>query len=153
MDTTPSFSVPAAALSTLTRSVDVIQLGAAVRVEIMAHAREEAPRECCGLLVGRGSLVDECVRSPNVDPNPNRYEIDARIHVATNRRLRGSARAVVGAYHSHPHSPAWPSASDLAEAYYAEFIWVIVSLASGAETLKAFRLAGTRIVELAIDPC
>ena len=82
----------------------------------------------------------------------NRYEIDARVHVATNRRLRGTGRAVVGAYHSHPHSPAWPSASDLAEAYYAEFIWVIVSLTAGAETLKAFRLDGACIVELAIDP-
>ena len=115
---------------------------ARVRAEIVAHAREDAPRECCGLLVGHGSLVLESVRSPNVDPDPNRYEIDARVHVATNRRLRGTGRAVVGAYHSHPHSPAWPSASDLAEAYYAEFIWVIVSLASGVETLKAFRLDG-----------
>ena len=44
------------------------------------------------------------------------------------------------------------SASDLAETYYAEFIWVIVSLASEVETLKAFRLDGARIVELAIDP-
>ena len=92
-------------------------LSDAVRAEIVAHAKEEAPRECCGLLVGHGSLVDECVRSPNIDPNPNRYEIDARVHVATNRRLRATGRAVVGAYHSHPHSPAWPSASDLAEAY------------------------------------
>ena len=130
---------------------DTIQLRPAVRTEIVAHAREDAPRECCGLLVGHGSLVLESVRSPNVDPDPNRYEIDARVHVATNRRLRGTGRAVVGAYHSHPHSPAWPSASDLAEAYYAEFIWVIVSLASGVETLKAFRLDGARIVELAID--
>ena len=117
----------------------------------MAHAREDAPRECCGLLVGHGSLVLESVRSPNVDPEPNRYEIDARVHVATNRRLRGTGRAVIGAYHSHPHSPAWPSASDLAETYYAEFIWVIVSLASGVETLKAFRLDGACIVELAIE--
>ena len=129
----------------------IIQLGTAVRAEIVAHARQEAPRECCGLLVGHDSLVLECVRSPNVDPDPNRYEIDPRVHVATNRRLRGSGRAVVGAYHSHPHGPAWPSASDLAEAYYAEFIWLIVSLvAPDAEVLKAFRLDGARIVELEI---
>ena len=66
---------------------DTIQLRPAVRTEIVAHAREDAPRECCGLLVGHGSLVLESVRSPNVDPDPNRYEIDARVHVATNRRL------------------------------------------------------------------
>jgi len=129
-----------------------MQIAASALSDILRHARETAPRECCGLLVGHGSLVLESVRSPNVDPDPSRYEIDARVHVATNRRLRGTSRAVIGAYHSHPHSPAWPSASDLAETYYAEFIWVIVSLASEVETLKAFRLDGARIVELAIDP-
>lgn len=97
-------------------------------------------------------LIDECVPSPNLDPNPNRYEIDARLHVATNRRLRDTGRAVIGAYHSHPHSPAWPSPSDLAEAYYADFIWMIVSLAGAAAELKAFRIDGTGIVELGLVP-
>ena len=128
-----------------------ITLRGTVRAEIVAHARAEAPRECCGLLVGHGRLVDECVRSPNVDPNPNRYEIDARLHVATNRRLRGSGREVVGAYHSHPHSPAWPSPSDVAEAYYPEFIWIIASLAGADPELKAFRVADGRAIELAIE--
>ena len=131
--------------------MDAIQLRDAVRAGILAHARAEAPRECCGLLVGCGSLVDECVLSPNVDPNPNRYEIDARLHVATNRRLRGSGRGVIGAYHSHPHSPAWPSPSDVAEAYYSEFIWIIASLAGFDGELRAFRVEDGRIIELAIE--
>jgi proteasome lid subunit RPN8/RPN11 len=102
-------------------------------------------------LVGHGSLVFESVRSPNVDPDPNRYEIDAPGSRCHQPALRGTGRAVVGAYHSTPHSPAWPSASDLAETYYAEFIWVIVSLAApDAEALKGFRLDGDRIVELEI---
>ena len=116
----------------------------------MAHARDEAPRECCGLLVGRGSLVDECVRSPNLDPNPNRYEIDARVHVATNRRLRDTGRTVIGAYHSHPRGPAFPSPSDVAEAYYSDFIWMIVSLGSPDAEVKAFRIEGTHVVELVV---
>ena len=130
---------------------EAITLREAVRAEIVAHARAEAPRECCGLLVGRGPVVDECVASPNVDPNPNRYEIDARLHVATNRRLRGSGREVIGAYHSHPHSPAWPSPSDVAEAYYPEFIWIIASLAGADPELKAFRVADGQVIELAIE--
>ena len=129
-----------------------IQLREAVRAEIVAHARADAPRECCGLLVGRGTRIDECVRSPNLDANPNRYEIDAALHVAANRRLRDTGRAVIGAYHSHPQSPAWPSPSDVAEAYYAEFIWMIVSLAGPEAAVRAFRIAAGRIVELDIDP-
>ena len=131
--------------------MDAIQLRDAVRAEIVAHAREEAPRECCGLLVGRGSLIDECVRSPNLDPNPNRHEIDARLHVATNRRLRATGRSVIGAYHSHPHSAAWPSESDVAEAYYSDFIWMIVSLAGADAEVNAFRLEGNRVIPLVID--
>ena len=131
--------------------MDNVVILSAVRDEILAHARAEAPRECCGLLVGHGTIVDECVRSPNVDPNPNRYEIDARLHVATNRRLRGSGRVVTGAYHSHPHSPAWPSPSDVAEAYYSEFIWMIASLTESDPQLRAFRVEDGGIIELGIE--
>jgi proteasome lid subunit RPN8/RPN11 len=132
--------------------VNRIQLHEAVRAAIVTHARVEAPRECCGLLVGCAPLIDECVRSPNLDPNPNRYEIDAALHVSTNRRLRGTGRAVIGAYHSHPHSPASPSPSDVAEAYYSEFIWMIVSLAGPEAVIRAFRIEDGRIVELAVGP-
>jgi proteasome lid subunit RPN8/RPN11 len=123
-----------------------------VRGAIVAHAQAEAPRECCGLLVGRDGIIDEAVPSPNVDPDPNRYEIDARLHVATNRRLRGSGRTVVGAYHSHPQSPAFPSPSDVAEAYYADFIWIIVSLAGAAAEIRAFRIEAGGFREMEIEP-
>ena len=129
-----------------------IQLPNAVRAEILAHARAQAPRECCGLLVGQGQVVEDCIRSRNVDPNPNRYEIDALLHIAANRRLRGSGKAVVGAYHSHPHSAPLPSESDRAEAYYPDFIWLIVSLAvPEAAAFAAYRLDARRVSHLEID--
>ena len=58
---------------------------------------------------------------------------------------------MIGAYHSHPHSPAWPSPSDVAEAYYPEFIWIIASLAGADPELKAFRVADGQVIELAIE--
>ncbi len=96
---------------------------------MIAHARAEAPNECCGLLVGEGSFIDECVAVRNMHPTPRtRYLLDPAEHIATMRRLRGTRRSIVGCYHSHPHSPPVPSATDLAEAYYPEFVWMIVSL-------------------------
>ena len=89
-----------------------IRLSARVRAEMLAHAREDAPRECCGLLVGTGTTIDDCIRTANLDQDPNRYRIDPAAHIAANRRLRGSGRGVFGAYHSHPHSPASPSPTD-----------------------------------------
>ena len=53
---------------------------------------------------------------------------DGRV-IAVNRRLRGTPRSVIGAYHSHPRTEAVPSPRDIAEAHYPEFIWLIVSLA------------------------
>jgi proteasome lid subunit RPN8/RPN11 len=121
----------------------------AVRAEMIAHAREAAPNECCGLLVGAGSLIDECVRVRNVDPMPaTRYRLDPAEHIAVNRRLRGTDRTVVGCYHSHPHSPPVPSETDRAEAYYQDFVWVIVSLQPREGALAAYRIVGNRFEDI-----
>jgi proteasome lid subunit RPN8/RPN11/uncharacterized damage-inducible protein DinB len=129
-----------------------IRLSAQARAEMLGHAREDAPRECCGLLVGTTTTIDECIRSANLDSDPNRYRIDPRVHIEANRRLRGSGRGVIGVYHSHPHSPAIPSRTDYLEAYYSEFIWVIVSLAAPeAEAVAAYRLGPTGFVLAPIE--
>jgi proteasome lid subunit RPN8/RPN11 len=124
--------------------MDAIRIDPRVRGELLAHARDDFPRECCGLLLGRGAHIDESIRCANVDPDPNRYRLDPAMHIAANRRLRGSGRAVLGVYHSHPHSSPIPSRTDHLEAYYSEFVWIIVSLTvPDAEAIAAFRLTAT----------
>jgi proteasome lid subunit RPN8/RPN11 len=121
-----------------------VRLGQDVRAQMIAHARDAYPDECCGLLVGVGSRIEQCVRVRNVDPRPAvRYAIDPAGHIALVRRLRGTAQSIVGCYHSHPAGPPAPSESDVAEAYYPEFVWVIVS-AHGphAGEIAAFRIQG-----------
>jgi desampylase len=133
--------------------MNAVQLRDEVRADMIAHARDEAPNECCGLLVGAGSLIDECVRVRNLRASPTRYLLDPAEHIATNRRLRGSRRAVIGCYHSHPHTSPVPSDTDRAEALYEEFVWVIVSLAgSGSGEVAAYRLEHETFVALAIVP-
>ena len=109
-----------------------VAVRAAAWEAMLAHAREAAPDECCGLLVGAVGSVTDAVPVPNLDP---------RDHIALNRRLRGTGRGVVGCYHSHPDSPPVPSPSDIAEAAYPEFLWVIVSLQPPAPALAGYRLA------------
>jgi proteasome lid subunit RPN8/RPN11 len=128
-----------------------VRLHGDVRERLVAHAREEAPNECCGLLVGSGSVIDECVRARNLEASPTRYLLDPADHFAAIRRLRGSGRAVLGVYHSHPASPAVPSPSDLAEALYPDFIWVIVSLASPeCPEVSAYRIRDGAVTPLAV---
>ena len=88
----------------------------------------------------------------NVLESPTRYEIDPAEHIGVNRRLRGSGRAVVGAYHSHPRSAPIPSTRDIAEAHYPEFIWVIVSLEGESPDCRAFRIAKGEVRQLRIEP-
>ncbi len=123
----------------------VVRLTGDVRAAVIAHAREEAPNECCGLLIGSGRTIDEAVRAGNIDPRPRvRYLLEPATHIFTNRRLRGSGRAVVGFYHSHPASPPVPSATDIDEACYPALISLIVSLRGAHPEIAVYRIEGGR---------
>ena len=130
---------------------DTVELADGIATRLVAYARTAAPRECCGFLVGRGSRIDECVPTANVDPDPSRYQIDPASHIELNRRLRGSSRSILGVYHSHPRGGAAPSPSDVAEAAYREFVYVIVSL-EDAETpaIRAYRITEGIVISIAL---
>ena len=95
---------------------------------IVAHARAEAPAECCGMLVGLDASIDEAVRARNIAASPTRFLIDPKDHFAARRAARRRGLEVLGFYHSHPHSPAWPSPTDVTEAAYPDSVYLIVSL-------------------------
>lgn len=105
-----------------------MRIGGSVLDAIVAHARREAPNECCGLLVGAANVVERAVPTGNAAASPTRYLVDPAEHFALIRELRGTERDIIGAYHSHPASPAVPSPTDIAAAWSADFVYVIVSL-------------------------
>ena len=108
--------------------VTSIRIPAVVVSGMLAHAREEAPRECCGLLVGRETSIVRSVRARNLDGKATRYLIDPEDHFAAIRSARTEGLEIVGAYHSHPSSTPVPSETDIAEADSgSDFLYVIVS--------------------------
>lgn len=118
---------------------------------IVGHARATAPDECCGLLVGTESAIVEAVRARNLEPGPSRFQVDPADHIALMKRLRGSGRAIVGAYHSHPRSSAVPSPSDVSEAFYPDFVYLIVSLAApDRPECRAWRICEGAVEEIAL---
>ena len=120
---------------------------------IIEHARRAQPRECCGLLLGRGENVLEATPAPNLAPDPNRFLLDPATHVRVRRDARRRGLEVVGFYHSHTHSPAEPSARDVAEAAYDDAVYVIVSLATAAPSVRAFVIRERGFLEVPIvDP-
>ena len=130
-----------------------VQIRTLVLERMTAHAAEEAPLECCGLLVGTSSLIDDNVPTTNVEASPVRFQVDPRQHLQLQRTLRGTTRTIVGAYHSHPASSPFPSPSDVAEAHYPGFIYLIVSLAiPGSPEIRAFRIHSGNVAAVELVP-
>jgi proteasome lid subunit RPN8/RPN11 len=115
---------------------------------VMAHARAEAPRECCGLLVGRGSAISEAVAAHNIAESASRFLLDPQDHIDTLRAVRQRGLEIVGFYHSHPHTPADPSDTDRQEASYPGHLYLIVSLAAEPAAARLFRLVDGNFLEL-----
>jgi proteasome lid subunit RPN8/RPN11 len=107
---------------------------------VVAHARAEAPRECCGLLVGNLQSVSEAVAARNIATAATRFLVDPQDHIRTLRAARGRGLDVLGFYHSHPHTAAVPSETDRAEASYPDHLYLIVSLAVEPADARLFRL-------------
>lgn len=136
----------------MTSGAGTIRVARGLLLELADRARQALPRECCGLLVGRGESIEEGVAAPNVDPDPARYQVDPAVHVELNRRLRGTGRSVVGVYHSHPRGRAVPSPSDVAEAWYPKFLHVIVAVSSADRPeIRAYRIDNGVVREVAIE--
>jgi [CysO sulfur-carrier protein]-S-L-cysteine hydrolase len=123
---------------------------------LLAHARREAPNECCGLLIGSEHSIEEAVPARNVHEHPARYQIDPADHFATIRRVRREGRTIIGAYHSHPNTSAVPSETDISEAYDPTLLYLIISLRdSGKADIRGYRIAEGNFheVPLVTSPC
>jgi proteasome lid subunit RPN8/RPN11 len=120
--------------------------------ELMAHARADAPDECCGLLMATASVVDEAVRTRNLRRSRTRFEIDPADHFAAIRRARATNRVIVGAYHSHPRGPAAPSPTDAREVNDPDLLHVIVSLETAAGSIAAFEWRDGNFVAIDLVP-
>ncbi|HXG88222.1 MAG TPA: M67 family metallopeptidase [Vicinamibacterales bacterium] len=121
-----------------------------VEAAIIAHAREAAPDECCGLLVGDSGAIVDAIRAGNVADDPTRrYLIDPADHFRALRDARHRSLDVIGAYHSHPRSAPIPSVTDAAEGF-SHFTYVIVGLAAETPELRAWSWDDGNFTELAL---
>jgi proteasome lid subunit RPN8/RPN11 len=112
---------------------------------VIAHAREAAPDECCGVLLGRDDDIVAAVRARNIAAAPaSRFLIDPKDHFDARREARRTGLDVVGFYHSHPGTAAAPSEIDLAEASYPDHLYLIVGLGAARPDLQLYRLVQNR---------
>ena len=116
--------------------------------EIIRHAKDEAPNECCGVLLGKGDAVSDVRRARNVKASPVEYEIDPKEHVELLRAADEAGLDVVGFYHSHTFSEAYPSVTDISKMSDWGYFYLITSLAAAAApTVRAFWFLGHHLVD------
>lgn len=120
--------------------------------QIVAHALDERPNECCGLLIGTADTIEDAVQARNIKRSATRFQVEPADHFAAIRRARSRGREVIGAYHSHPNGPSGPSETDRARLTDPSMFHVIVSLAHGTRTVRAFRIADGNFTPLELLP-
>ena len=119
----------------------VVTLPAAIHAEIIAHSREGKPEEICGVLRGRGLEAFELIRARNVAPERiENYDVDPQT-LLRQFEFEEAGDEMMGIYHSHPVSVAYPSATDAWSAHYPDAIYFICSLEfDDAPVIRAFRM-------------
>jgi proteasome lid subunit RPN8/RPN11 len=116
--------------------------------EMVNHARAEDPNECCGLLAGKNGTILELFRCESTEKSPYRYYIDPKDQLRIMQLMDRKGWDLVGIYHSHTHTEAYPSKTDVELAFYPEALYFIVSLQDRqAPVIRAFRISDGQIAE------
>ncbi len=121
--------------------------------ELVAHAREDLPNECCGLIGGRDGEATRVIRVANSAASPLRYEMDPQQQYNALKSIEDEGDELLAIYHSHTKSAAYPSQTDVNQAVaWPEQIYVIVSLAEAdAPDVKAYLLEDLKIADAELE--
>jgi proteasome lid subunit RPN8/RPN11 len=120
--------------------------------EMIAHAREDLPNECCGMVAGVDGEATEVIRVENAAASPLRYEMDPKAQYEAWKSIEDSGMELLAIYHSHTKSAAYPSQTDVNQAVaWPDQIYLIVSLEDeDAPEVKGYLLKDLRIADAEI---
>ncbi len=121
--------------------------------QLLAQAQSQPEQEICGLIGGDGRHPPHCYPVANVAAEPShRYRLDPAQQIDAMRQMRERGERLLAIYHSHPHGPARPSATDLREAQYPEAVYLIISLGTtGVLEMRGFRLRDGSVEEVELE--
>ncbi|HLI16574.1 MAG TPA: M67 family metallopeptidase [Acidimicrobiales bacterium] len=130
-----------------------LHLERAVLEAMVAHCLSAYPEEGCGLLVGVASTgeVRRCYPTRNAAQSARLYSVDGRDHLRADREASAEGLEIVGVFHSHTHTDAYPSPTDVAQAPDPAWHYVVVSLRDEVPSVRSYRIDGGRVVEEAVE--
>ena len=116
--------------------------------EIIGHARRESPLEACGILAGEEGRAGKYYPMRNVDESKTTFFMEPMEQLKVMKEIRNLNLEMVAIFHSHPETPAYPSARDVELAFYPETSYAIVSLRDLKKPeVRSFRIDGGKIRE------
>jgi proteasome lid subunit RPN8/RPN11 len=129
-----------------------MRISRALLDQIVAHARDDVPNECCGIVATENGGAVKVFRATNAEASPVRYSLDPREQYRITMEIDDQGWELGAIYHSHTRSEAYPSQTDVNLAFYPDALYLIVSLRKPDEPeVRAFRIAEERIEEVALS--
>lgn len=126
----------------------MLSLERALIRKITEHALRELPNEACGILSGVAGKVYKVYEMANIKKSPQDFFMDAGEQLKVMKAIRRDAREMIGIYHSHVASPAYPSSHDVELAFYPEASYVIISVKDRENpSIRSFRIVDAKISE------
>jgi len=130
-----------------------VKISAPLLDEIVKHALEEAPNECCGVVAARGEPPEAIAvhRAHNLAESPLRFEIDGREVLSLTDEIERDGYDLRAIYHSHTRTAPYPSQTDINfAANWPGVEWIIVGLDGGAAEVRSYLIVGGEVAEVAL---
>ena len=132
---------------------EAVRLSRTIVNEMLHHAQSSPDKEVCGLIGGKQGTPSRCYPIPNIAAEPRRlFAMDPRQQIAALRAMRECDETLFAIYHSHPTGPAYPSATDLAQANYPDTLYLIISMQTrGVLEMQGFKLRNGNVIEAPLE--
>jgi [CysO sulfur-carrier protein]-S-L-cysteine hydrolase len=129
-----------------------VRISRALWDEIVAHARADAPNECCGMIAARDGAAVAVHRARNTAASPLRYEMDSMEQFRIMQAIEDDGLDLGAIYHSHTRSEPYPSQTDINFArLWPGIEWIIVGLDGDDPRIRSFVIDDGRVVEMGVE--
>jgi len=118
--------------------------------QMLQQARTEAPIEACGILAGKDGLVEKFYKMTNTDQSNTHFMMKPEEQFKVVKDIRSANLEMLAIYHSHPGSPARPSAEDIRLAVMPDIVYIIVSLQNAEPDVKGFLIEDGDVSEVPV---
>jgi proteasome lid subunit RPN8/RPN11 len=125
-----------------------MKIARALYDQMVDHAREEAPNECCGMVGANDGEALAVYRAVNAEASPLRFRIDPEEQLELHTKIEDAGLELGAIYHSHTRTEPRPSQTDINFAkLWPGVLWIIVGLADGEPDVRTWRIDDGRVTD------